>query len=190
MVSHGPGRHSIVHPMVCPYVASQAKGWGMYLIWQGATAHGPITVTAHCPITEVKQLWAWLVLGWVTLWDTLVVLRCDWNLLCCAMAYYVWAYKRFPECFPTHKKAGVCAVMPMWLVHIKEHVWTVGTCLTTTLLSAMSECVNECCIERPNKNEIWDGRPVCSPGSWSGRVWLPLKKSGMTVWKSGLSRKM
>ena len=36
-------------------------------------------------------------------------------------------------------------------MHIKEHVWTVGTCPTTILLSAMSECVNEFCIERLNE---------------------------------------
>ena len=35
--------------------------------WQG--------VTIHTLITEVKQLWAWLVLGWVTIWDTLVVAK-------------------------------------------------------------------------------------------------------------------
>ena len=41
------------------------------------------------------------------------------------------------------KKAGVCAIMSMWLVHIKEHMWTIGTCPTTVLLSTMSECVYE-----------------------------------------------
>ena len=30
-------------------------------------------------------------------------------------------------------------------------MWTVRTCTTTILLSALSECVNECCIERPNE---------------------------------------
>ena len=38
------------------------------------------------------------------------------------------------KCSPTRKKARVCAVTSMWLVHIKEHVWTVGTCPTTILL--------------------------------------------------------
>ena len=107
------------------------------------------------------------------------LVKCDWHMPCSAMAYVIWAYKKFPECSPTHKKAGLCAVMPMWLVHIKEHVWTIGTCPTTILLSAMSECVNECCIERPKwKRGIasWDGRPVCSSGSWSGRGWLPSRK--------------
>ena len=78
--------------------------------WQGVTARGPIT--------EVKQLWAQLVPSETRWW----LLRCDWHLLCSAMAYVIWAYKRFPECFPTCKKARVCAVMPMWLVHIKECV--------------------------------------------------------------------
>ena len=45
----------------------------------------------------------------------------------------------------THKKAGVCAIMSIWLVHIKEHVWTVGTCPTTILLSTITMC--ECVCE-------------------------------------------
>ena len=44
----------------------------------------------------------------------------------------------------------MCAVMSMWLVYIKEHMWSIGTCPTTILLSAMSECVSECCIEGLN----------------------------------------
>ena len=64
------------------------------------------------------------------------------------MAYVIWAHKRFTECYPTCKKAGLCAVMSMWLVNIKEHVWSIGTCPTTILLSAMGECVSECCTER------------------------------------------
>ena len=39
-----------------------------------------------------------------------------------------------PHCFPTHKKAGVCAVMPKWILHIKEHMWTLGICPPTILL--------------------------------------------------------
>ena len=81
------------------------------------------------------------------------LLRCDWHLLCSAMAYVIWAYKRFPQCSPTCKKAGVCTVMPMWLVHIKEHV-DHQNMPTPILLSAMSECVNGCCIKRPNKKEV------------------------------------
>ena len=42
------------------------------------------------------------------------------------------------------KKAGVCAIMSMWLVHIKEHVWTIGKCPTTVLLSAVTMC--ECVL--------------------------------------------
>ena len=41
--------------------------WGMSWCLQGATARGPIT--------EVKQLWACLVIGWVTVWDTLVAAK-------------------------------------------------------------------------------------------------------------------
>ena len=49
-----------------------------------------------------------------------------------------WWKSRWWECSPTCKKAGVCAIMSIWLVHIKEHVWTVGTCPTTTLLPDLS----------------------------------------------------
>ena len=53
----------------------QQRGWSMWPPqgddqephWQG--------VTTHSLITEVKQLWAWLVHGWVTIWDTLVVAK-------------------------------------------------------------------------------------------------------------------
>ena len=43
-------------------------------------------------------------------------------------------HDKWQEFFPTHKKARVFAIMSVWLVHIKEHVWTVRTCPTTTLL--------------------------------------------------------
>ena len=142
--------------------------------WQGVTIHGLIT--------EVKHLWAQLVLGWVTVWDTLEAAN---NVIdtCHVLLWLIWAYKRFPECSPTHKKAGVCAVMSMYLVDIKEHVWSIWRNPTTILLSAMSKCTNKCCIERLNEKRYcltWDSGPVRSPGSWSGRWWLPLKKSGMT----------
>ena len=39
-----------------------------------------------------------------------------------------------PEWSPTYKKAGVCAITSIWLVHIKEHVWTIRTCPTTIFL--------------------------------------------------------
>ena len=71
----------------------------------------------------------------------------------------------------------MCAIMSMWLVHIKEHMWTVGTCPTTVLLSTTSECVYEWQHWRRLVlgilHKVWCG-PVCSPGSWSGRGWLPL----------------
>ena len=90
------------------------------------------------------------------------------------------------ECSPMRKKAGVCAIMSIWLVHIKEHVWTVGTCPTTILLSAVTMC--ECVCEwqqwrrlyQEDLRAAWGMRPVCSPGSWSGRGWLPL----ILVWHS------
>ena len=91
-----------------------------------------------------------------------------------------WWKSGWRECSPTRKKAGVCAIMSIWLVHIKEHVWTVGTCPTTILLSAVTMC--ECVYEwqqwrrlyQEDLRAAWGMRPVCSPGSWSGRGWLPL----------------
>ena len=55
-----------------------------------------------------------------------------------------WCKSGWWECSPTRKKAGVCAIMSIWLVHIKEHVWTVGTCLTTVLLSTVTMCMSVC----------------------------------------------
>ena len=91
-----------------------------------------------------------------------------------------WWKSGWWECSPTHKKAGVCAIMSIWLVHIKEHVWTIGTCPTTILLSAVTMC--ECVCEwqqwrqlyQEDLSAAWGMRPVCSPGSQSGRGWLPL----------------
>ena len=37
------------------------------------------------------------------------------------------------------KKSGVCAVMSLRLVHIKEHVWSIGISLTTILLPTISK---------------------------------------------------
>ena len=83
-----------------------------------------------------------------------------------------------PECSPTHEKARVCAIMPLWLAHIKEHVWTVRTCPTTILLPPRCECVHNVQLWRQKRKKryclILDGAPVCSPRSWSGRRWLPL----------------
>ena len=128
----------------------------------------PLTVQ----LLKLSNYEVWLLLGWVTIWDTLLLLRCDWHLLCSAMAYVIWVYKRFPVCSLTCKKAGVCAVMPMWLVHIKEHVWTVRTSPTT-----MSECVNEYSIKRLNKKEVlphmrWQTCMLPRELIWEG--WLPL----------------
>ena len=90
-----------------------------------------------------------------------------------------WWKSGWRECSPTRKKAGVCAIMSIWLVHIKEHVWTVGTCPTTILLSTvnMCECVWMAALKAVGKRgsvPLVDCGPVCSPGSWSGRGWLPL----------------
>ena len=101
--------------------------------------------------------------------------------------------KEVPRVFPNSQKARVCAVMPMWLVHIQEHVWTIGTCPTTILLSAMSDHVNECCIERLNEKEVlphmrWQVCMLPRELIWEG-VAPPQEKLNDIVWKSGLSRK-
>ena len=90
-----------------------------------------------------------------------------------------WWKSGWRECSPTRKKAGVCAIMSIWLVHIKEHVWTVGTCPTTILLSAVTMC--ECVCEWQQWRRLyqedlcaaWGMWPVCSPGSWSGERVAP-----------------
>ena len=53
----------------------------------------------------------------------------------CQHCSIVWYVTR-PNCAALHidiqvvpnsvKKAGVCAIMSMWLAHIKDHLWTIG----------------------------------------------------------------
>ena len=62
--------------------------------------------------------------------------------------------------------------------HKRTHVGLLETCPTTVLLSTMSECVYVCgkqwgWLLLGILHKMWC-RPVCSPGSWSGRGWLPL----------------
>ena len=93
--------------------------------------------------------------------------------------------QEFTECYLTRKKAGLCAVMSMWLVHIKEHVWSIGYAQPPSFYLWASWGV-KCCAGGLNEKEVWPcmrGQPVCSPGSWSGRGWLPLKKQNDTEWK-------
>ena len=116
------------------------------------------------------------ILTWVCVTLVLYVIQA---LFCICLSNTKWA-SGWRECSPTRKKAGVCAIMSIWLVHIKEHVWTVGTCPTTILLSAVTTC--ECVCEwqqwrrlyQEDLRAAWGMRPVCSPGSRSGRGWLPL----------------
>ena len=68
-------------------------------------------------------------------------------------------------------------------MHIKEYVWSVGTCPTTILLSAMSECTKECCIERLKKRSIasYEMADLYAPqGVDLGGGGSPSRKSGMT----------
>ena len=142
--------------------------------WKGVTTHGPIT--------EVKQLWVWLILEWVTVWDTLVAAKMWFTPAAFCYGLCHMSMQEVPRVLPNSWKARVCDVMPMWLVHIKEHVWTIRTCPTTILLSAMNECVNEYCIKRQNKKEAlphmrWQTCMLPRELIWEG--WLSLKKSGM-----------
>ena len=55
-----------------PWNTTLMHGCGAMLLlqeprWQGVTIHGPIT--------EVKQPWAWSILGWVTIQDTVLVAK-------------------------------------------------------------------------------------------------------------------
>ena len=88
--------------------------------------------------------------------------------------------QEFTECYLTHKKAGLCAVMSMWLVHIKEHVWSIGYAQPPSFYLWASWGV-KCCAGGLNEKEVWPcmrGQPVCSPGSWSGRGGSP-SRNGM-----------
>ena len=71
-------------------------------------------------------------------------------------------------------------------MHIKEHMWTIGTCPTTILLSAMSECVNECYIERSNDRGTasYEMANLYAPQGVDLGGMAPLKKSGMTQYEN------
>jgi hypothetical protein len=60
--------------------------------------------TGYRPITEVKQRWAWLVLGWVTSWEHRVLL----------------AAPIFARRSSLHKLKSV---------HVKEHLATMGAAI-------------------------------------------------------------
>ena len=82
--------------------------------------------------------------------------------------------------------------MSMWLVHIKEYVWTIRTCPTTVLLSAMSECASECCIERLNEGiASYEMAGLYAPqGVDLGGGGSPSRKVEWHSMQSGLSRKI
>ena len=68
-----------------------------------------------------------------------------WKLDGCRMdrALASWSTEQLTSVcdgYPTRKNARVCAIMSMWLVHIKEHVWTVRTCPTSILLPDCMRC--------------------------------------------------
>ena len=72
--------------------------------------------------------------------------------------------------------------MSMWLVHIKEHMWSVGTCPTTVLLSTTERVRAKSAVSKGRMiKEVLPHmrcRPVCSPGSWYGRGGSP-SRNGM-----------
>ena len=75
------------------------------------------------------------------------------------------------------KKAGVCAVMSMWLVHIKDYLWTVG--FSSNQGVSNSSGVRWTGYDGKMQNTectTWGNTTVCSPGSWYMRRWLPLTK--------------
>ena len=76
----------------------------------------------------------WLKLFW-NIW-----LEKFWKKTKPSYPLLAWWKSGWRQCSPTHKKAGVCAIVSIWLVHIKEHVWAIGTCPTTILLSAVIMC--------------------------------------------------
>ena len=65
--------------------------------------------------------------------------------------------------------------MSMWLVHWNMPNYCLSIChewVCEWMPHWIGWMIKRYCL-------MWDGRPVCSPGSWSGRGWLPLNK-GMT----------
>ena len=61
----------------------------------------------------------------------------------------------------------------------KEHVWFIGTCPTTILLSAMSECTNEYCILKGQMKRVTASYEVVglyAPQGVDLGGGLPLKK--------------
>ena len=149
--------------------------------WQG--------VTFCSLITEVKQFWSWLVLGWVTIWVTLLAAK-DVIDACHALLWLMYEHTRGSQIATKLIKRLGCAVMSMWLVHIKnmcgllEHAQPLYFYLpwvSVWVLHWRAKQQRRYCL-------IWDGRSVWSPGIWSGRGWLPLKKEWHSM-ESGLGRK-
>ena len=71
---------------------------------------------------------------------------------------------------------------------MKEHVWSLRTCPTTILLSVISECANECCIERPNEKEVLPSYEIADMYAAQGVDLAgggsPQEKWNDTVWKA------
>ena len=99
--------------------------------------------------------------------------------------------QEFTECCLTRKKAGLCTVMSMWLVHIKR-TCVVRWNMPNHCTSIYREWVGSAAVKGQMKRYClaWDGGPVCSPGSWSGRGWLPLSEEQHSMCKNGLAEKV
>ena len=103
------------------------------------------------PITEVKQLWAWLALGWVIIWDTLVAAKDVIDT--CHVPLWLMSYKhtkRFPECSQMCKKGwGVCC--HAYVTGAYKRMCVVHQNMPNHHTSICHECANECCIESQTK---------------------------------------
>ena len=100
----------------------------------------------------------------------------------CSIVWYVTR----PSCAALHiymsstwlgKKAGVCAVMSMWMVHIKDHLWTVG--FEPNCRAFNSSNMRLRLVMMANGLTSWVchvRQHHCMLHSWDGRRWLHLKK--------------
>ena len=99
---------------------------------------------------------------------------------------YHMSIQEFTECYLTRKMVGLCAVMSMWLVHIKEHVWSVGTCPTTVLLSMsrlMCKVLHWRAEWKKRYGLAWKANLYAPQGVDLGGGGSPLNKWNDTEWK-------
>ena len=84
--------------------------------------------TIHNPITEVKQPQAQLILGWMIIQDS--VLAAKDVIVTCGIPLWLMSYEytRGSQCASQLVKMQGCVLSCLYdQVHIKEHMWTIGT---------------------------------------------------------------